>query len=139
MGKYSTTKAPWRSILKNLSWFKDNQGWEINNGDQISFWHSNWSQEGILSLKYPWLFSLFQTKNLSVKEVWAEIKRCWNINPRRSMNKRENNLWLKITKNLPIPRVDNSSSKPTLKLESNKMFSKASAKRSISHMNWQNS
>ena len=49
---FSSSKAPSRSITKNLRRFKDNQSWKINNGDQISFWHSNWSQEGSLSINY---------------------------------------------------------------------------------------
>ncbi|KAA0050814.1 LINE-1 retrotransposable element ORF2 protein [Cucumis melo var. makuwa] len=44
----SSPKAPWRSIINNIDWFKRNQGWDLNNGDQISFWFSNWSPEGNL-------------------------------------------------------------------------------------------
>ena len=87
--KFSYSKAPWRFIGKNLLWFKDNQNWKINNGDQISFWHSNLSQEGSLSINYPTLFTLTLDKDISVKEPWDTTDRSWVINFRRPMNKRE--------------------------------------------------
>lgn len=52
-GKFSTTRAPWRSITKGLSWFENNPDWEINDGEQISFWHSKWSQEDPFYIRYP--------------------------------------------------------------------------------------
>ncbi|KAL4032276.1 hypothetical protein IC575_005346 [Cucumis melo] len=65
-----TSKAPWRSIIDNIDWFKSNQSWELNNGDQISFWYSNWSLEGRLSTAYPRLFALTLDKEISVKDAW---------------------------------------------------------------------
>ncbi|KAA0041526.1 LINE-1 retrotransposable element ORF2 protein [Cucumis melo var. makuwa] len=44
---------------------------------------------------------------------------------------RERSLWSKIKENLPIPRDNRGSSKPTWVLKTNKMFSIASAKRVI--------
>lgn len=40
-GKFSTAKAPWRSILKGKDWLEAKFRWTLNNGETLSFWHSN--------------------------------------------------------------------------------------------------
>ncbi|KAA0047098.1 LINE-1 retrotransposable element ORF2 protein [Cucumis melo var. makuwa] len=128
----STSKAPWRSIIDNIDWFKSNQSWELNNGDQISFWYSNWSQEGHLSTAYPRLFALTLGKEISVKDAWNTFDNQWNIIFRRELNDRERCKWAKILEILPTPRSNRRSSKPTWTPDSNNSFSIASAKVLIS-------
>ncbi|KAA0058980.1 uncharacterized protein E6C27_scaffold98G001710 [Cucumis melo var. makuwa] len=128
----SSSKAPWRSIIDNIDWFKSNQSWDLNNGDQISFWYSNWSQEGCLSTAYPRLFALTLDKEISVKDAWNTIDNQWAINFRRELNDRERCNWEKILEILPTPRPNRGSSKPTWIPDCNKSFSIASAKILIS-------
>ncbi|KAA0058554.1 LINE-1 retrotransposable element ORF2 protein [Cucumis melo var. makuwa] len=129
----SSSKAPWRSIINNIDWFKSNHGWDLNNGDQISFWYSNWSQEGCLSTAYPRLFALSLDKESSIKDVWNSNNNQWEITFRRKLNDRELSTWEKILENLPIPRTNRGPSKPTWIPDSKKSFSIASAKNCISH------
>ncbi|KAA0058105.1 LINE-1 retrotransposable element ORF2 protein [Cucumis melo var. makuwa] len=129
----SSSKAPWRSIINNIDWFKSNQGWNLNNGDQISFWYSNWSPEGCLSTAYPRLFALSIDKESSIKDVWNSNNNQWEITFRRKLNDRELSTWQKILENLPIPRTNRGPSKPTWIPDSKKLFSIASAKSCISH------
>ena len=49
-GKFSTYKAPWKSIVKGLDWFEINISWEVNNEEMVSFWHNKWSPNGPLTL-----------------------------------------------------------------------------------------
>ncbi|KAA0045138.1 LINE-1 retrotransposable element ORF2 protein [Cucumis melo var. makuwa] len=128
----STPKAPWRSIIDNIDWFKSNQSWELNNGDQISFWYSNWSLEGRLSTAYPRLFALTLDKEISVKDAWNTFDNRWNIIFRRELNDRERSKWAKILEILPTPRSNRGSSKLTWNPDSNNSFSIASAKALIS-------
>lgn len=39
--KHSNFKAPWSSITKGLNWVERNYKWEVNNGENISFWFAN--------------------------------------------------------------------------------------------------
>ncbi|TYK05808.1 LINE-1 retrotransposable element ORF2 protein [Cucumis melo var. makuwa] len=129
----SSSKAPWKSIINNIDWFKSNQGWDLNNEDQISFWYSNWSPEGCLSTAYPRLFALSIDKKSSIKDVWNSNNNQWEITFRRKLNDRELSTWQNILENLSIPRTNRGPSKPTWIPDSKKFFSIASAKSCISH------
>ncbi|KAL0552328.1 hypothetical protein IC582_011437 [Cucumis melo] len=128
----STSKAPWRSIIDNIDWFRSNQSWDLNNGDQISFWYSNWSLEGRLLTAYPRLFALSLDKEITVKDAWNTLDSQWIIRFRRELNDRERSKWAKILEILPTPRYNSGSSKPTWTPDSKNSFSIASAKVLIS-------
>lgn len=130
-GKFSTNWGLWRSITKSLAWFENKQAWEINNGEKISFWPFDWSQEGPLSIKYARLFALSLSKDQTIKKAWNSTVNSWNINTRRNMNDSESSLWNQIKNNLPVPREDKGISKPTWKLESNMIFTIAFLKNDL--------
>lgn len=49
VGKFSNVNASWRAITKGKDWFESMLSWIINNGENLSFWYSNWSNDSPLS------------------------------------------------------------------------------------------
>ena len=64
LGKFSTAKAPWKSIVKGLDWFGTNISWKINNGESISFWLNKQSTNGPLATAFSRLYALSQAKTI---------------------------------------------------------------------------
>lgn len=60
--KTCNAKAKWKSIVKGLSLFENHYKWDINSGELISFWHSNWHSLNPLSIQFPRLYALYQSK-----------------------------------------------------------------------------
>ena len=129
--KFCTAKAPWRSIVKGLDLFETNITWEINNGENISFWHDRWSRFGALANAYARLYALSQSKICEVKEMWNSIEKKWDLKPHIPLNNRECYLWNQISFDLPIPNKDKGRGKPNWNLENNKVFTTASVKKAI--------
>ena len=68
-GKYSSLKAPWRSIIKGIESFLPQINWKIKGGDSQSF--GSFLHENIpLSLHNPWLYTLTTIKWDSIKDIW---------------------------------------------------------------------
>ncbi|KAA0048676.1 LINE-1 retrotransposable element ORF2 protein [Cucumis melo var. makuwa] len=77
-GKYSSSNAPWRSIIKGKDWFNSKIIWKINSGGSHSFWHSNWANSISLNQKAPRLYALSSCKEATVKEVWDPGTNDWD-------------------------------------------------------------
>lgn len=90
------------SIIKNKLWFESNLKWEINNGENISFWYGRWNDKSPLAISYPRLYALHNSKTEAVNEVWLPNSNDWNIKPRRLLNDREIILWDNVKSFLPI-------------------------------------
>ena len=61
--KFSSLKAPWRSIIKCIDWFIPYIKWKIKNkGFTFSFWHGNWHEHSPISLQSPRLYALATKK-----------------------------------------------------------------------------
>lgn len=84
-GKYSSSNAPWRSIIKGLDWVLPKIIWKINKGNSLSFRHSMWHENSPFSLHSPRLYALTTRKEYSISEMWDNSKTDWDLYPRRRL------------------------------------------------------
>lgn len=94
------------SIIKGLQWFENRYSWNINNGENLSFWYDNWNENGPLSISYQRLYAISTIKNASIKEAWDSNSQDWNIKPKRSLNEREPTTWNEVKAILPVPQPE---------------------------------
>ncbi|KAA0047998.1 LINE-1 retrotransposable element ORF2 protein [Cucumis melo var. makuwa] len=105
-GKYSSSNASWRSIIKGK--------------DCIS-----------LNQKAPRLYALSSCKEATVKEVWDPGINDWNFKPRRPLNERESNAWQLLKNSLPTITQNSTDDRPVWNKESNDTYTTRSAKKAF--------
>ena len=130
-GKYSSSNAPWRSIIKGKDWFNSKITWTINSRGSDSFWQSNWTNNMLLYQKAPRLYALSSCKEATVKEVWDPGTSDWNFKPRRPLNERETNAWKLLKNSLPTITQNSTDDRPVWNKESNGIYTTISAKKSL--------
>ena len=92
-GKHCSLKALWMSIIKSKLWFESNFKWQINNGENSSFWHGRWNEENSLTISFPRLYVLCNSKNEAVNEVQIHISNDWSIKPKRALTIERSLYW----------------------------------------------
>ncbi|TYK00226.1 LINE-1 retrotransposable element ORF2 protein [Cucumis melo var. makuwa] len=131
IGKYSSMKAPWRQIIKEIGWFQNHSSWEIKDGENLSFWHSNWIASGSLSNTYPRLYTLSKAQNATIEELWDPNTNDWNLHPRRPLNDREIELWTNLKGILKILTLNGGKNNMIWTPNDKGTYTAASAKRQL--------
>jgi hypothetical protein len=89
---YSSCASIWWRDLCNLDYCVDSKNWisevfkrSLVNGVLTRFWYDLWHGDSLLSVKFPWLFSLSLQKEATVSElvVVDGERRSWNLLWRR--------------------------------------------------------
>ena len=62
----------WRYIVKGCQRFYPHFSFEVGEGTTISFWHNQWSGEGLLKNLFPSLFALAEDREASVADYWVQ-------------------------------------------------------------------
>ena len=124
--KYSSSKAPWMSIIKGADWVLPQIKWTIKRGDSLSFWHSRWHDLSPFTQSNPRLFALSTRKGDSIANMWnAETADC-DLYPRRPLRSVEEVLWDDMKASPPLP--DSGFDNPRWILNNNGSFTMASIK-----------
>lgn len=103
LSRFSSSRAPWFSIIKLLPFFEQNSSWELRNGENILFWKDAWSPFGHLVRSFPRLFAVSSRHDLKISEAWVPSSSSWDFFPRRPLLDRELDLWQNISSALPKP------------------------------------
>lgn len=113
-GKFCTMKAPWMSIIKGVNWFEERCKWNINDGENLSFWHGQWNEKNPLVKSFPRLYAICLLKDATILQMWDDHHKVWNFLPKRPLNDREQQTWNSIVEILPTlhPKNDNNSQLP---------------------------
>ena len=125
--KFSSSKAPWMSIIKGANWVLPQIKWSIKRGDTLSFWHSKRHDCSPFSQTSPRLFALTSRKENSIANMWNAETANWDLFPRRPLRSVEEALWDELKATLP-PLPDTGFDRPLWNLNRKDFFSVASTK-----------
>ncbi|MBA0876104.1 hypothetical protein Goshw_016968, partial [Gossypium schwendimanii] len=75
--KVNRASFTWLSIVATVDFLKNGFGWQIGNGDNIKIRGENWGLEGLN--RSTLISNMLSSSDDSVKDLWMEHARCWNI------------------------------------------------------------
>ena len=127
-GKYSSLKAPWRSIIKGIEWFLPQIKWKINNGKAKIFWYGYWHEHSPLYIHQPRLYALTTKKWNSIKDLWNEDSMEQDLYPRRPLRRVEIQSWENMKSTIHPLSPTQSRVSLLWRLNTNGYFSIASIK-----------